>query len=262
MKIFNVENQKEKVYVQIEDIMQLIKSCKKTMPQSIISNFFNNLICHQENKSAFVELTAKEEIEFLRSVDWIVDYREIYSLQSEEVSKLVETEINKRELIATKYNRLSPLAKLEKGLALKTECELYDYKINSIVLINQMKRANVPSELPIVPDYKGFVTGLDDTEDTIAMSSLDHTKLIIYRKDGKEINKSYKLSESYIKKVITLFSMYISNKNEYFSEFIPTLTISSDSKYFILDINMISQYEIEKRDEGKKQKQICIPKLK
>ena len=66
MKIFNKENDKERVYVQLNDIMELTQT-NMPIPASIIDKVFGGkfLIVDDSNRDDFVEFDKKEEIDFL-----------------------------------------------------------------------------------------------------------------------------------------------------------------------------------------------------
>ena len=66
MKIFNKENDKERVYVQLNDIMELTQT-NMPIPASIIDKVFRGkfLIVDDSNRDDFVEFDKKEEIDFL-----------------------------------------------------------------------------------------------------------------------------------------------------------------------------------------------------
>lgn len=79
MKIFNVENGKEKVYVQMEDLMFLVHYDLNTgIPASIFDKVFSGgaLFVSDHNRFEFVSFDEEHEIAFFKKLDWMVDYKE------------------------------------------------------------------------------------------------------------------------------------------------------------------------------------------
>ena len=95
MKIFNKEDGKEKVYVQMNDI-GMMNSHVHSIPASIFEQVFTDIvIIDDSNRMDFVCFDKKHEIDFFASLDWIVDYKELGYLSLEELTKKAE-EIGKR----------------------------------------------------------------------------------------------------------------------------------------------------------------------
>ena len=108
MKIFNKENEQEKVYVHLNDIMELTQT-NMPIPASIIDKVFGGkfLIVDDSNRDDFVEFDKKEEIDFFKSIEWIADYKKYRDLTQDELKLLVEETNKEIDDIATKYNTLS-----------------------------------------------------------------------------------------------------------------------------------------------------------
>lgn len=108
MKIFNKENDKERVYVQLNDIMELTQT-NMPIPASIIDKVFGGkfLIVDDSNRDDFVEFDKKEEIDFFKSIEWITDYKKYRDLTQDELKLLIEETSKEIDDIATKYNTLS-----------------------------------------------------------------------------------------------------------------------------------------------------------
>ena len=156
MKIFNKEDEKEKVYVQLNDIMELIDT-DMSIPASIVDAVFGTkmLIVDDSNREDFVEFDKKEEVEFFKSIDWIVDYKKYRDLSKEELETLIEDIVSELGVIANKYNSLS----IEEKKANVELCEKYRllyYKLGEIKQILYMKSGDYNSKLPVVPDSDGF----------------------------------------------------------------------------------------------------------
>ena len=81
MMLFNKENGKEKVYVQYQDLMELINGdFNFSITCFLIDKLFKNdkaLLVDDSNRWKFVEFDKEEEVEFFRKQAWIVNFKEI-----------------------------------------------------------------------------------------------------------------------------------------------------------------------------------------
>ena len=104
MKIFNIENGIEKLYIQQEDLMNLCDTTR--IPQSIYDIYKFSLIYCKSNKD-FIEYTNPKDIEYLNSIDWILDYREYIFKEVEELTMLAKHYEVKINELANAYNDMS-----------------------------------------------------------------------------------------------------------------------------------------------------------
>jgi hypothetical protein len=108
MKLFNVENGKEKVYVQMNDITFLSTDIDIPIPASIFMKVFTGVtIVNNSNRFEFVEFEEPEEVEFFRKLDWIIDYKHYIGFLDEELEAEVEKTIKASNEIVEKYNAMS-----------------------------------------------------------------------------------------------------------------------------------------------------------
>ena len=93
MKIFNIENGKTKMYVQLYDIGMLMRCHSINLPCSIVDRFFENVFfVTGENRFKFVEFTKSDEIEFFQNTDWILDFKVFKNSSSEEIENNISVE--------------------------------------------------------------------------------------------------------------------------------------------------------------------------
>ena len=77
MKFFNKENGVEKMYVQLDDLLTLYKT-EQYIPISVFDKFFlGKITINEYNKFDFIEFYDKDEIEFFKAIDWIVDGKQL-----------------------------------------------------------------------------------------------------------------------------------------------------------------------------------------
>ena len=89
-----------KIYVQKNDIA-LLNETDLAIPASIYVKVYGAgiVIIDNSNRFEFVEFTEKEEIEFFKSLDWIVDYNQVKNLSEEEIKELTSSTLKEKNKI-------------------------------------------------------------------------------------------------------------------------------------------------------------------
>lgn len=186
MKIFNIENNIKKLYIQKEDIINLMDINGFVLPSIYNKYKYSNI--YNENPKEFIEITDLKEIDYLNKLDWIIDYRE-YVLMNEneliELGKHYETKIND---IATTYNEMS-LKERQQSYFLKREHDTLTYKFYQIIYMTRIKKGIDKLHTPLVIDYRGTIYS-DESSDYVLESTINSNKFIIVRKDRKPMEKN------------------------------------------------------------------------
>lgn len=189
MKIINKENGIEKVYVQLNDIMELIQT-NKPIPASIIDNLFGieMPIIDESNRDDFVKFEKKEEVDFFKSIEWIVDYKKYRNISKEDLKTLIKETTKEINNIANEYNNLS-FSEKENQKELYDRYNMLSLKNEAIKKIYFMKTGEYKLDFPLVPDSDGFSLSCDDQDNPYKLSiSLDPSIYLLYRTDGKKLN--------------------------------------------------------------------------
>ena len=256
MKIFNKENEKEKAYVQFNDIMELIQT-NNPIPASIIDKVFGRemLIVDDENRDNFVEFDDPTEIEFLRSIEWIIDYKKYRDLTKDELELLIKENIKDSNEIATKYNTLSYEEKL-KDLDLHQKYNALRLKEEDLKKLYFMKKGEYQPPFPLVPDSDGFSLGCDDQEISYKISaSLDPQKYLLYREDGKELHNDDFIPSNFIQNGLMIAFMEKKNIPQ-MGEFELSFNFSEDNKYFVVDLKELEEKKYEETKKASEKKGI------
>jgi len=97
------------IYVQRKDLEYLHDLRSLGIPRSIFVEVFGKgiLTIDNSNKNDFVKFVAKEDIEFLKNLEWIVDYNELKDLTIEQLTELIEEVVNQMNGIADTINELN-----------------------------------------------------------------------------------------------------------------------------------------------------------
>lgn len=147
------------IYIQNNDIIQLNHS-DMDIPASIFMKIFGNgiVIIDDSNRYEFVSFTEPEEIEFLRNIDWILDYDEVKDLSEEEIITLAEKIMSERNELANKFLSMTESEK-EKNIAMVDQCELINHKMFSLRDFLWFKQGHIQMELPEEVSQKSKLEG-------------------------------------------------------------------------------------------------------
>ena len=200
MKIFNKENGKEVVYVQMQDIMTVVhEDINCGIPASLFDKVFGDvLIVDSRNRWDFMSFDEPQEIEFFRKLEWIPDYKEFRNKSREEFVAISEGLNEEFNTEAKKWNNMTPEERENNG-DLYTKCTLMQYKMECLPRIFFTGQGHYDLDVPNVVDSDGYDCGSNGEYE--ALSALNPNKVIIRRKDGQPLNKG-KISRKYIKEVI------------------------------------------------------------
>ena len=141
------------VYVQKKDIAFLPHSMNLPIPESILLKANGNgIVITEDNKYEFFKFQEKEEIEYFKNLDWIIDYNEIKDLSEENIKKWIKNIEKNIQTIATEFNSMT---KEERKGNRKTvaEYDLLEFKLDSLRELFWFKQGYLPMELPENIDY-------------------------------------------------------------------------------------------------------------
>lgn len=139
----------EKVYVQNEDLISILSSGRK-IPASVIEKIYGHagiIIITEENMEDFVEFDRHEQVEFFRTLEWIVNYDEVKNLTIEELGRKIKDIKDKILEISNKYNGISEkYENYDEKDAIKYE--LLENLLHSLSKIQYFKIHNLELALP------------------------------------------------------------------------------------------------------------------
>lgn len=120
--------------------------------------FGNGIVTiNDSNRYEFVEFEAPEEIEFFKSIDWMIDYNEVKDLSEEETIELACSIAEEQNSIAQRFNSMTPEER-ENNMSMVSQCELLDFKIYSLRDVLWFKQGHIKMELP---EGVGFPTEIE-----------------------------------------------------------------------------------------------------
>lgn len=237
MKILNHENGIEQIYVQKKKIYRkIINETSQDLP-----NFLKNIEV-ENKKNEFIKFSKKEEIDFFKSFEWIVDYKTIKNLKSSQLKLMFEKYANRIDELITQI-KLCTEYNLKK-IILQKEYNLLLYKIKDIHSIfgNSIKE-NILS-LPLVVDSDKVKYIINYCKQKYKMELCLDPNTIILSKEDNSIFDEHDLSKdvfSLCQAIITLKEKTLDNF--YFITY--TSNLSPDKKRVIMNFNPINYYDYQ-----------------
>ena len=146
----------DRIFVQIKDIAFLIHVfpyISQDCPKQLLKKCFSKvLICNEENKYNFIEFNDIEEIEFLDSLNFIVNYYDYESLDFKEIIRNIENIGNELNNIVDKYQDLDKKTQEKQYDKFTYLFELKYYRMNSIREIYKIKAGELKVDLPVIEE--------------------------------------------------------------------------------------------------------------
>ena len=96
------------IYVQKNDMVYL-NQLDLAIPTSIFMKVFGSgvVIIDDSNRYEFVKFDAPEEIEFIKGIDWMIDFNKVKDLSEEEMITLGRSIAEERNRVAHKLNSMT-----------------------------------------------------------------------------------------------------------------------------------------------------------
>lgn len=184
MKIFNKENNQLVAYLQQKNLKAIIKYEDKA-PKAIykIAKQLGLTEMDETHDEAFVRLTDKKSIEFLKKMHWIPDYRELRDLSNEELEAKVSERSKKIKEMQGYYMSLGPYDQ-RSNPAIPQEYSKINQTIKDInaYLWTRQGKYSTPVELPLMIDC---MEGVLESSGTIRIGlSIDKKHILVENKSG------------------------------------------------------------------------------
>lgn len=148
------------VYVQKNDVAFLTHT-DLPIPASIFMKVFGNgiTIINDNNRYEFLKFEDECEIQFFKSLDWIVDYDSVKDLGESQIIELAEGIAYQQNDIVSIYNNMT-IDEQRKNQHMFYECEKLDFKIYSLRDFLWFKQGHIkyclPKGIEYPEDYKKY----------------------------------------------------------------------------------------------------------
>lgn len=143
---------RDAIYLQKEDLAyfnQIFDRYFKaeTKPVFMKMSTLQDSTLNEENRYDFIEFRKKEEMEYIKKIDWIIDYEDVKSKNIQEINDLSQNILRQRENVANTYNAMS-VKKRGENQDMPLKCDLYNYVLQSLANIIYFKRGDIIMNLP------------------------------------------------------------------------------------------------------------------
>ena len=247
MKIVNIEDGKKKVYVQLNDIMMMMKFGSAIPSEVMEKHFMNMFIVTDENRFEFSEFTDPHTVEFFEQCEWIPDFREFKDLTEEEIIANGQKIGQLMNEVAMQWNGMTPEEREENEYVYNRH-ESLEFKMHSTAEILWTKQGHRVMPFPTVPDYEGFKVDNGDSP-YMAQQGINPLQVLIFRKDGKVLDEK---KEVIPQGLVEAAEMILVNSNldhnEFFGDFERSRKLSDDGKYVVTTFRIITPEEKDKRN--------------
>lgn len=245
MKIFNKENGKEKVYIQVSDFTTFTK-VDRPIPAGIYWKAMNYKFQSNDDKYNFIEYSDPEEVEFFKNFDYIVDYKEVKDKDIKELQALAKIANDEANEISDLWNELTPEEK-KLNVALSNKYMLLHHKIQDYAFVLWNKQRHIKLNMPLVPDSDS--TLIINNDNCNIQSSLEPNILLYYRKDGDNLSDN-DINMDLVNSAIATQVLLNEQDNEYFRDYRINKRMSEDNKYYIVEFDQ-PEYKEDLRPRGK-----------
>ena len=237
MKILNVEDGEEKIYVQMGDL-EILKSIDISVPVSIVQDFFiKDIIVDDSNKENFVEFTKPDEIEFFNSLEWLVDYKRVRYLSLDDIKNMIYA-------IRDEVHSLVNDRDINDQTVIQV-CKILEYKAETLAKILMVKQGKKQLPFPVVPDSDGFSL-LDDLSfvanpgegeyvEYEMGASLDPNKVLLFRTDKKQLSLDDSIPRGFLEMGISILLMERCHENFVVGEYETSNSLTVDNKYYVTE---------------------------
>ena len=93
------------------------------------------------------EQLKKEEIEYIKTIEWIIDYNNTKDMTIEQITEYCQQILKERYRIADEYIAMSEEEKIE-NRTMAIQCAIYEYVINSLASMVYFKMGDIKMKLP------------------------------------------------------------------------------------------------------------------
>jgi hypothetical protein len=248
MKIFNVENGKEKVYVQMNDMGYLNSTDIPVLASIYLKVFDKPTFISDDNRMEFISFDDPSEVEYFKGLDFILDYGSYKKLSLDELETKGQELLKQQREKAEKFNELSDEGKRENEHLIQ-ECENLDYMISYVQEFYWLKNGQKTMSFPQVPSSNGFKLAGDDDFMYEISEGLDPNIFYLYRKDGEPMTDDDRIPPGFYQMGISLAIMEKENENFAIGDYSYSTKLSEDKTKLIISFTF-QKYE-EAKEEGK-----------
>ena len=233
MKILSIENNIEKIYVQIEDLMKLYNS-DSVIPASIFDKVFSEpIVVDDRNRYEFVEFSDKEDVEFLKSIEWIIDCKKYMKANINKVHNEYIHVLNEINRISAIFNQLSNEEKI-KNERLVNDYDALNYKLDALGSIIQFRNGKLDIPFPQVPDCDGAIFDDSKTTGYIIQEGVMPGTLLMFKANGDILSGKDNAYPNLINNAVNVVRIKHNDFAEDKFDYHNVYSLSDDLRYLII----------------------------
>lgn len=142
-----------KIYVQRSDI-SMVSIDENLKDNDTVNKILNMGYSYDDkNKYDFVLFTDEDIIEFLRGLDYIVDYDEVKDMSDEDLEGIAKETADERNNVTVRYARLDEENMRKEFKKARNEISLLEYKLISLRDLSLFKNGHLKISLPEGIEY-------------------------------------------------------------------------------------------------------------
>lgn len=202
MKIFNIENGQEKVYVQVEDLTVLNQnhaSCPLTIYDKMYD--YRDWFVEPSLKKNYIIFDKEEEISYFKKAEWIIDYKELRDLPLEELELRLQEIKNNLAFLNDLHIKDN---KMQKRVLITIK--YLTYKQDRLLEYVEIRKNGGVIYLPVAPDSDGFFYEQNKFSKFVIRASITPYDLMVLRRDGNPLTEYDLIPESLVEEAIKKFS--------------------------------------------------------
>ena len=135
------------VYVQRKDLKFLNTNICIEMPETIICKMFEDSFKSIKSDEDFIKFEDDFDMEFLKDIDWIINYNDVKDLTEEELIELGEKVTEQKNELSNTFYSMDINGRL-KNFDIVARCDLLKYKMQSLADVIFYKRGKLDIKLP------------------------------------------------------------------------------------------------------------------
>ena len=233
MKILNNEDGVQKLYIQVNDIINISHLYK------LKYEFLEDILKNNKMNNDFIEISNSTDIDILEQFDWIIDYKKFKNISIDEYNSMYQdyireiSKLNKEMIYHNKKKNINQI--IEK-------IDIISSQIRDLFAILQNKYTDKKINLPIVADSDKDWYKINNY---IIKPSLDPNSIIVEMNNVEEVNKEFLNKE-----IIQLFYETIKKVDNSFNQ-----NIYSDYTILYIDnTKALITYNYNKKEINKEMK--------
>ena len=261
MKIFNYENGKRVVYVQMNEFGRLMHAEEVSIPSSVFENIYSNiLIIDDRNRYTFKRFDDENAVKFFEEQDWIIDYKKVRDFSEEHFLAMAEDINQEMQKVANKYNSMSEQVK-SKNYKLRCRFDMLEHKFYSLRDVLWFKQGHLKMDIPVVPD-SDVPTSYSNDSKYQAFVGLNPQQLLISKTNGEVYDRKEQCPLDFYTTALNQLIKMNQDNNEFFNEFKKLDGFSEDGQYQITTLSIVvPEVEKEIKCENPKKKESALVTL-